>query len=180
MNEQEDPLGLVRLFSRCAHYPTTEETLLAFADGLVMASDITGIPMQEIVDQCRLISANCPTDRDLLTVARDIRAQRDRQAEEQANAAKIEQWKADLKRDGLQPEPQRPIAPQMTRGQQRLAEDRRIMQEVAVRLDCPFSQLYKKSWGQIYAAMKDLGYKLNGEQERMMGGITIPPRKETA
>jgi hypothetical protein len=58
--------------------------------------------------------------------------------------------------------------------------DIRIMHEVSARLGVPFKELYKCSWGQIYAAMRDLGYPLNGEQERMIGGITIPPRKGTA
>jgi hypothetical protein len=53
----------------------------------------------------------------------------------------------------------------------------RIMHEVADRLDVPFAKLYKKSWGQIYAAMKDLGYPLNGAQQEIMSGTTIPPRK---
>ena len=55
-----------------------------------------------------------------------------------------------------------------------------LMHEVADRLDVAFGQLYKKSWGQIYAAMKDLGYPLNGAQAEIMAGTVIPPRKATA
>jgi len=66
------PEELVITFSRCANYPKDRAGILALAQGLVKASRITGVPMRAIVDRCTEISQWCPTDSDLLSVAREI------------------------------------------------------------------------------------------------------------
>lgn len=60
-------------FQRCRLYPRDDEGVIALAEGLLYASDRTGIPMERIVAECKDISSFCPTDADLLRVAFDVK-----------------------------------------------------------------------------------------------------------
>jgi hypothetical protein len=190
-NPETEFRTLLLHFQRCQNYPRgndAEAALIVFAEALEYAQNSTGIPAAEIVERCRKLSEYCPTDHDLLSVAHEIKAERLQAAEQKQEQRRRQEWAEELKREGL--EPQRPGQSFSTALQEadpyqewhanakkKLDEDARIMHEVAERLGVPFTQLYKKSWGQIYVAMKELGYKLNGAQQEIMAGTTIPPRK---
>lgn len=75
------PLDLIERFSRCQNYPRTVEGIQFLAQGLVHAQQTTGIEMEVIVGHCATISQYCPTDHELLNVARSIRDERLREAE---------------------------------------------------------------------------------------------------
>ena len=67
---------MVRAFERSSNYPKTREGEQLLAQGLKRAFDSTGIPMQEIIEECLGLSAFCPTDADLLKVASEIKIRR--------------------------------------------------------------------------------------------------------
>lgn len=59
-------------FSRSHNFPQEETAFIALVNGLMRASKITGISPSDIVEECLQISKFCPTDFDLLSVARDM------------------------------------------------------------------------------------------------------------
>ncbi len=65
-------IELVSKLSRTGRYPTTSEGVDGLARGLQYASDSTQIGAGRIIERCAQISEWCPTDADLLTVARDL------------------------------------------------------------------------------------------------------------
>ena len=71
--QPRDPVQIVtEAFSRCSNYPKEQAGIFGLAQGLVKASRITGVAQEAIVDRCADISKFCPTDADLLSVAREI------------------------------------------------------------------------------------------------------------
>ncbi len=70
----ETPEEIVtRAFSRCQNWPKERLGVLGLAQGLRRASDRFAIPMNDIVLRCAEASQYCPTDADLITVAREMR-----------------------------------------------------------------------------------------------------------
>ncbi len=70
--ELADAIQIVSRLSRTKRYPTTGAEMQALADGLIRAHTATRVPGADIVLKCAELSEWCPTDADLLTVARDI------------------------------------------------------------------------------------------------------------
>jgi hypothetical protein len=71
--QQQDPEDLViRAFSRCQNYPKDRLGVLGLAQGLKLASDRFSVKMEEIINECVESSVFCPTDADLLNVAREL------------------------------------------------------------------------------------------------------------
>ncbi len=60
-------------FQRCMNYPKDEDGIAALARGLMRASNLIGPSMTAIVEECLSSSLYCPTDADMLGVARDLR-----------------------------------------------------------------------------------------------------------
>lgn len=88
---QEIALDLVaRHLSRTKNYPREAAGVEGLADALLKASVRTQVPMRTIVERCAETSSWCPTDRDLLTVACDIRDQ-DR-ARTEGSKSQYAQW----------------------------------------------------------------------------------------
>lgn len=72
--EENGPEELVvRAFSRCQNYPKERAGVLGLAQGLRSASDRFLVPMSVIIAECIESSTFCPTDHDLLEVARALR-----------------------------------------------------------------------------------------------------------
>ena len=102
---EKTPLDMIECFSRCGNFPRTVEGMQFLAQGLVKASQETSVPMQMIVEACASMSNFCPTDAELLNVARNIHremtdqleAKRDREAEWQRQYGKSDpyNWKAE-------------------------------------------------------------------------------------
>lgn len=90
-SEKKQSHRLVAKFSRCMRYPAGEDEFEALADGLEKASRIASVEMLAIVDACLLISQFCPTDAELLTVARNIRDERKREFD--AKQDKTREWR---------------------------------------------------------------------------------------
>lgn len=67
-----EAIGLVAKLDRTKKYPTSGAGLQSLAAGLMRAVEITGISGADIVAQCAVLSEWCPTDADLMTVAKDI------------------------------------------------------------------------------------------------------------
>lgn len=96
MQDQEietTPFDLIATFQRCSNYPREQLGVIALAQGLVRASETTGIGMDAIVERCAAASSFCPTDADLLTVAREIRDRYQQQAEASRNV--VREWERD-------------------------------------------------------------------------------------
>lgn len=92
MNEKElTAHELIGRFARCAKYPEDLDGINFLAEGLERAAKTTGVAMADIVDACTAISQYCPTDADLLTVARGIRDERAR--DEEAKRNRTAEWK---------------------------------------------------------------------------------------
>lgn len=70
--ELADAIQIVSRLSRTKRFPTTRDELEGLAEGLQCAHKATGVPGPQIVTKCAELSEWCPTDADLLTVARDI------------------------------------------------------------------------------------------------------------
>ena len=74
----EDPVQLVNeAFSRCSNYPKESAGIFGLAQGLSKAARATGVAMRAIVGRCAEISQWCPTDLDLMNVARDLQPVRE-------------------------------------------------------------------------------------------------------
>ena len=72
--ETDEPEELViRAFSRCGNYPKERAGVLGLAQGLLKASEKFHVPMQRIIQECIESSTFCPTDHDLLEVARALK-----------------------------------------------------------------------------------------------------------
>ena len=89
------PLKLIAAFQRCQNYPKDDFGVQALVQGLATASRETGVQMQDITERCAKISQYCPTDADLLNVARDILADRKRAEEADVERTKRAQWERD-------------------------------------------------------------------------------------
>ena len=81
------------------------------------------------------------------------------------------QWEKELEAEGTKPGPVQFEPIKMT------DSHLIMMKKAADRLDVPLHKLKHFSFGQIFAAWEDLGYKLNGDQRKIREGATIPPRK---
>ncbi len=65
-------IDLVGKLSRTKKYPADDEGVMNLAQGLQKASDSTQVGAGRIIERCASISEWCPTDAELLTVARDL------------------------------------------------------------------------------------------------------------
>jgi hypothetical protein len=68
-----EALNLVAAFGRAQNFPRDEAGVIALADGLASASKIIGVSMADIVARCAEASPYCPTNADMLGVAREVR-----------------------------------------------------------------------------------------------------------
>jgi hypothetical protein len=74
--ELDDVLEFVAMrLSRTKNYPRTVPELDALGEAVISASKKTGVEIHRIVDRCAEVSGVCPTDYDLLTVAKEIKIQ---------------------------------------------------------------------------------------------------------
>jgi hypothetical protein len=64
---------VIRAFSRCQNYPKERAGVLGLAQGLATAAARYGVTAEAIVRECVESSVFCPTDTDLLNVARGMR-----------------------------------------------------------------------------------------------------------
>jgi hypothetical protein len=78
--ELDDALELVERLSRTQNYPKDKSGLNHLAEGLIYASDTFDIPGSEIIAECAQVSNFCPTDHDLIAIARNLGQARDRKA----------------------------------------------------------------------------------------------------
>jgi hypothetical protein len=91
-SEIADPMLLIAVFQRNKQYPRDAEGVIMLAQGLVKASEATGIAMEAIVEACRVASEYCPTDYDLLKVAREMKSAELEQQEHQRQATLHQRW----------------------------------------------------------------------------------------
>ena len=63
---------VIEAFSRCSNYPKERVGVLGLAQGLAKAARVTGVSARAIVERCAEISQWCPTDMDLMNVAREL------------------------------------------------------------------------------------------------------------
>lgn len=61
-------------FSRCTNWPKEPDGISGLVQGLQRACQETGIEPVALVNRCAELSHFCPTDKDLLKVAREMRA----------------------------------------------------------------------------------------------------------
>ncbi len=62
-----------RAFSRCQNWPKDRIGISGIAEALERVSKRFGVPMERIVTECAESSAYCPTDADLINVARSLK-----------------------------------------------------------------------------------------------------------
>ncbi len=70
--EITEALDIIERLSRTKNYPRDINGLNFLAEGLTRAAGSTGVDPSRIVKACAAASEWCPTDADLLSVARDI------------------------------------------------------------------------------------------------------------
>jgi len=85
-------LDLVSKLSRTRNFPQTEDGVMDLAQGLMRAAGMIAVDAGDIVRRCADLSEFCPTDADLLNVARDLREERDRE-EQRATPSQEAQWR---------------------------------------------------------------------------------------
>ncbi len=90
--EPSEALELIGRLSRTKNYPKEPAGLMFLAEGLIRACAETRAPGQQIVMVCATTSEWCPTDHDLMTVARQIRDEQKR-AQEALDPPIEEQWR---------------------------------------------------------------------------------------
>ena len=86
------PMSLVATFQRCSNYPRDFAGVLALAQGLKRAADTSGVSMAAIVEKYAAESQYCPTDADLLAVARELQDKVDREEQDQKEAREKLDW----------------------------------------------------------------------------------------
>ena len=64
---------VTRAFSRCSNFPKERIGVQGLADGLKLAAKRFGVPPSRIVAECAETSGYCPTDADMIGVARSLR-----------------------------------------------------------------------------------------------------------
>ncbi len=87
-----EALQLIARLSRTKNYPRDDDGLTFLAEGLMRACAETGAPGQQIVMVCATTSEWCPTDHDLMTVAKQIRDEQKR-AQEALKPSVEEEWR---------------------------------------------------------------------------------------
>jgi hypothetical protein len=70
---EDQALIFVGQLSRTINYPRDPEQIVAMAQALIRAAEATNVEADQIIRECAETSQYCPTDRDLLSVARDIK-----------------------------------------------------------------------------------------------------------
>ncbi len=90
--EPSEALELIGRLSRTKNYPKEPAGLMFLAEGLMRACAETGAPGQQIVMICATTSEWCPTDADLMTVAKQIRDEQKRAQETMAPSVESE-WR---------------------------------------------------------------------------------------
>ncbi len=71
-NYLDEALNAIIPLQRTANFPKDEAGSLALVHGLIRAAEKTGVAMDAIVEECCSSSRYCPTDADLLVVAKDL------------------------------------------------------------------------------------------------------------
>lgn len=167
-DEQEQDFAdeLVPVFERSVNYPKTSEGFQFLCMGLVKASTYTGISMRDIVERCREMSEYCPTDHDLMQVARDIKIKRI----ETQNAGRNQEaaWRKEYgppKKINVLNEYTNLIMSTAKGG--RWFENR----DLVAKLSSHFGDRWGKdqiSWRELFSAKESLGFPLT-ESERELG-----------
>ncbi len=85
-------LDLVAKLSRTRNYPLTEQGVTGFAESLMRAAEMFGVDGAAIVQKCADTSEFCPTDADLLNIARDLKEERERK-ERAATPSQEAEWR---------------------------------------------------------------------------------------
>lgn len=164
--EQEDPSILAsEAFSRCSNWPQDRSGQIGLAQGLKLASTRFGFTMAEIISIARETSAYCPTDFDLLNIARDMRKRATEVVAAEAQRHQRDDWRAqygapvaipvDWKTDGLA-------------AQLRLQRDSKVREMITAKCGS-WPGWAKVSWREIYECWRDLGLGLTKEQQELAG-----------
>lgn len=69
----DDALAVVERFSRCMNYPKSGSEMTKLAQGLIRASEMTGVLMEEIAQRCAEETEHCPTDALMLRAAKALK-----------------------------------------------------------------------------------------------------------
>lgn len=177
MPNEKMPLHLISGFQRCMNYPKDELGLLALAKGLQRAAMVTQVGMAEIVDACMAISMYCPTDAELMVVAKNLREDRERDNRKSARS----QWHAEMRAIYGEPRPfsieeqiNEPVfwaAVKVEKERQRVMWQRLYEHFSAKYPGLPRWKLWARvSWRAIYRQMTAMGEELTPEQRRVMDG----------
>lgn len=154
-------IELVSKLSRTNKYPSEEEGVIHLAQALQKASDSTQIGAGRIVDRCASISAWCPTDADLLTVARDL-AREDAVAEgtydSMANAANRAVPISELEKIYGPPQKIEVSAEMKSRGAKAQNRHKRMWKEIREKLKLRHNEDWP-SWEKCAEVARSLGYR---------------------
>jgi hypothetical protein len=151
-------------FERCSNWPADRRGQLGLAQGLKLASKRFGLTMEEIIAAAKEASAFCPTDFDLLKLAGEIREVR--HAQENASRNLHAEWEA-----AYGPPTSVPWTAE---------DDRAVKAAIAIRdkreRDTKAELIRRRGtwpgwakieWREIYLIWRDLGFKLNSDQEEI-------------
>lgn len=161
----EFPEDLIPKFSRCANYPRTPLELRYLTMGLARAAGKTGIPMEEIIEECLVSSEYCPTDHDLLTVATYLKQQRDRSKKSTVNQEA--EWRKQYgpsKKFDLAKEAAAFARPACGRW----FENRQLLDKLAAHFGAEWGKR-EISWRELFEAKKALGFALTPSEASLAG-----------
>ena len=139
---------LASRLSRTRNYPSEEAGVSGLARGLQEASNDSGIAADRIVDKCRKDSEFCPTDHDILAVARELAAQDLARKTQQAQDAARVNWPKEYG-------PAKPFAwNEIDQDKVKRVRDRERTMYREIKAKYPG----ELSWSGMAAAARELGY----------------------
>lgn len=173
-DQQQNPAELIGRFERCPNFPKTPEGIVFLAQGLAQAARTTGIDATDIVDACAAIGRFCPTDHELLNVARNIRDRRQTEAESKRNRT------AEWERQYGKPEPydwKAETSKIMADASEYWRKDRKIldlMRKTAAAHGIKLKKLSHSTWFSMQVwAQEKVGLPVTPEQRKEMNRIGI-------
>lgn len=163
---EQNPDDLAReAFSRCSNWPQDRHGQIGLAQGLKLAATRFGFTMAELIAVAREESAFCPTDYDLLKLAKDMRQRIKDSAAVEASVRQQDDWRKQYGAPAAVPVDWSAAGA----GKENEARDHAVREHLTAARGSAWPGWKKISWREIYYAWRELGYDLTVEQERVAG-----------
>lgn len=145
---------IAKRFSRCPNYPKNPSEVVIFVEAIGKAVDRYGVDPEGLADRCLGLSQFCPTDFDLLTVAKEMREEVKRAEDAQRN--RVAEWR----REYGEPQPLK-----VSFDRQKVRRDEELWRQ----LRRQFPDFWP-NWMTLADAAEELGYSDYASAWRKCGG----------